>query len=280
MKVVPVDYDDEPSLVAALGGQQFLVISLAVTAPKGTELNIVRAAAKAGVPYIMPTGYGFDPTNKSLYEEPTNAGPLPGVIKEIEDLGVSSWISMVCGLWYEYSLISGPEWFGFDFKEKKLTLFDEGNVKINVSTWDRCGQGVARLLSLKELPEDASDKSPAVANWSNKPLYVSSFFLSQKDMFETWKRVSGDTDKDWTIDREGTMARYNRGLEEGLKGNQRAFAIARFVRAFFPAGDTNYQDKLDNEALGLLEEDLDARTKVAMEMMADNYSYWTNRGKY
>lgn len=51
---VPINYDDEAAIVDALKGQQFLIITMAVTAPADTESKLIRAAAKAGVPYVMP----------------------------------------------------------------------------------------------------------------------------------------------------------------------------------------------------------------------------------
>jgi len=55
---VAVDYNDEASLVKALKGQHFLVITLSVSAPPDTHSKLTSAAAKAGVPYVMPNIYG------------------------------------------------------------------------------------------------------------------------------------------------------------------------------------------------------------------------------
>ncbi len=121
---------------------------------------------------------------------------------EIEPTGVSSWIALVYSLWYEYSLVSGPEWLGFDFREKMLTFYDDGKPNINVSTWEQCERAVAALLSLKELPEDENDQSPTVSSWCNKPPYIFSFLLSSKNMFKSWKRVTENKDEEWTIDYE------------------------------------------------------------------------------
>ena len=51
--VAPVDYDDGATIVAALKDQQFLIITMAPTAPRDTHHKLVQAAAKAGVPYVM-----------------------------------------------------------------------------------------------------------------------------------------------------------------------------------------------------------------------------------
>lgn len=66
---ITVDYDDETSLAEAMKGQQMLIITLAVTAPAGTQSKLIKAASKAGVSYIMPNVWGSDPLNKQLMED-------------------------------------------------------------------------------------------------------------------------------------------------------------------------------------------------------------------
>ncbi|GFF35098.1 hypothetical protein IFM51744_02669 [Aspergillus udagawae] len=275
VRTVTVDYDNESTLVAALQNQQFLIITLSVTAPKDTQSKLIHAAAKAGVPYVMPNCYGVDITDEKLRKESLAGEPVKQACAEIEATGVSVWVALVCGFWYEFSLSTGPEWFGFDFKEKKVTFYDDGNTRINVSTWEQCGRAVAAFLKFKELPEDENDKSPTVSGWSNKPLFISSFLASQRDMFESWKRITGDKDEDWTIEYEPTAERYQRGIERMQKGDRRGFAQALYARVFYPNGGGDYESRrgLDNSVLGLPKEDLDERTKRAKEMFESGYSY-------
>ena len=58
--VKKVNYDNEESLVNALKGQEVLIITLSVQAPKDTQSKLVSAAAKAGVPYVFHNTYGGD----------------------------------------------------------------------------------------------------------------------------------------------------------------------------------------------------------------------------
>ncbi len=278
VKAIPVDYNDEATVVAALQGQQFLVITLAATAPPDVHSKIVQAASKAGVPHIMPNVFSLDHSNEALINDnPLSPDPKP-IFAEIEAAGCS-WTSMICSLWYEYSLAMGPLWFGFDFPAKKLTLYDDGATKINLTTWEQCARALAALLSLPELPSDASDDRPTLTTWRNKPLVISSFRISQTDMFASWKRVSGDTDADWTVERQPSKERYQKGLE-AMKSAQNPMAArmgaatAAFVRAFFPNGGGDYESTrgLDNAALGLPEEDLDERTAVAKGMIEQGYA--------
>lgn len=275
-----MSYDDEDALVSALKGQQFLIITLSVTAAHDTQSKFIQAAARAGVPYVMPNSYGWDVLNEGFAADiPLSGGSFKLVRTEIEAAGVSSWIALVCGFWYEFSLVNGEPWFGFDFKEKKVTFFDNGETKINVSTWEQCGRAVARLLSLKELPDDENDKEPALSNWRNKPVYIDSFEVSQRDMYESWKRITGDTDEDWTRATEPVTERYARGLELLKKGDRSGLALAMYSRVFYPNGDGNHGQRygLVNDLLGLPKEDLDARTVVAKDLLDRGYSYFGNR---
>lgn len=281
VKVASVSYDDYSSLVSALKGQQFLVITMSVLAPREIHSKFIRAAAEARVPYVMPNGYGMDLKNDSLCGQGISVDEIRADCAEIEATGVSSWISLVCGLWYEWSLANGPEWFGFDFKEKKLTFYDVGNTQINITTWAQCARAIAALVSLNELPKDVNDQSPTVSSWRNKPLYISSFLLNQKEIFESWKRVSGDQDKDWTFEYEPSLERRNKGLELfQQKGEFRGMARAMFSRCFFPNGDGNYESKhgLANTTLVLPRENLDELTEVVKEVIDSGRTYAMRRG--
>ena len=275
MKPAYINYDDESTLVTVLQGQQFLVITMSVMAPPDTQSKLFRAAAKAGVPYIMPNGYGSDFTNDALAKETRRGNVIRKSLQEIEATNVSSWITLVCGFWYEFSMARGEDSFGFDVENRKLTLIDDGNTKINVSTWDQCGRAVAALLSLKELPDAPDDTSPTVSTWKNKPLYIASFTISQRDIFESWKIVSRNVDGEWTIDYESSKTRYERGLERSKRGDRMGYVQALYTRQFYPNGDGNFGKKhgLANDILQLPREDLDECTKRAKEMIDSGYVY-------
>lgn len=271
--VAPVDYDDEDSLVSALKGQQFLMISLAVTADRSTQGKIIKAAAKAGVPWVMPNCYGTNVFDEKLAAENlTGPGVLPA-IKAIEETGVSSWVAMCCSFWYEFSLAMGPGWYGFDFDNKKATLIDDGKTRINTSTWNQCGRAMKALLSLKELPDDANDTSVTLSNWRNKPLFISSFLVSQRDMLDSVNRVAGTTDADWTIEYEPHKERYERGMDLFKQGQHIGFGICLYTRTFFPNGGGNFEETqgLANEALGLPKEDFDEATKRSLDMFKGGF---------
>ncbi|KAK1657874.1 hypothetical protein BDP55DRAFT_595230 [Colletotrichum godetiae] len=263
-----INYDDESSIVKALTGQQYLIITMKSTVGQETQNKLVQAAAKAGVPYVMPNAWGPDPKNDEMMKDALLGSSFQGAVKEIERLGVSEWIIMSCGFWYEFSVAGSPNRYGFDIRNKSLTLFDEGDVKINTSTWSQCGRGLAAFLNLKWLPDDKDDKSPNIQNWANDVFYVSSFLVSQRDMFESMKRATGTADEDWDIKRESSKKRWEAGYEALRSGDRNGFSRMMYSRIFFSPtdGDVEHKHGLANVALNLPVESLDEATAKAVNM--------------
>ncbi|KAK1984555.1 hypothetical protein LZ30DRAFT_585985 [Colletotrichum cereale] len=264
-----VNYNDESSIVEALKGQQYLIITMKSTASQDIQLTLVRAAAKAGVSYVMPNAWGPDPKNSSLMADTLLGTAFDGAVKEIERLGVSEWIIMSCGFWYEHSLAGSGDRFGLDIKNKSVTFFDGGNVKVNTSTWALCGRGLAAFLSLKRLPDDEKDASPAIQNWANDVFYVSSFLVSQRDMFESIKRVTETVDSDWDVKFENSEERWKGGHKLLRSGDRTGFSRLMYARIFFPSndGDVESVHGLANEALALPNEYLDNASREALRLL-------------
>ncbi|KAI9040744.1 aromatic alcohol reductase [Aspergillus affinis] len=268
VQVAAVNYDDESTIVAALEHQQFLIITMSPTASRDTHSKLVQAAAKAGVPYVMPNEYAGDIENVKLGEDILLGPTAIANREEIEKLGMQ-WVTVCCGFWYDYSLAGGEARFGFDFDKRSLTIYDDGNTKNTTSTLSQVGRAVAKALSLKELPEDENDKSLTLSTFLNKGVYIKSFVVSQNEIFESVKRVTGTTDADWTITHEATKQRYEDGLALVKGGNMAGFAKLLFARAFYPDEPSEFSAKALNGILGLPEENLDESTKVGIDMVKE-----------
>lgn len=268
VQVAEVNYDEEASIVSALRGQEFLVITLSVRAPQDLHSKIVQAAAKAGVPFIMPNAFGSDIRNLALCKEDLYGSGSIAKCEEIEKSG-AAYVAMVCGFWYEWSLALGEGCYGIDIKNKKATFFDDGQARINTSTWDQCGRALAGLLSLPE-----GGATPSLEQWKNEPLYISSFRVSQREMLDSVHRVMGTTDADWTITHQPSGERYKEALDELKKGVRTGFTKAMYTRIFFPngGGDFEFSNELANKALSLPEESLDEATKTAVEMVESGWN--------
>ncbi|KAL9620662.1 MAG: hypothetical protein Q9160_004798 [Pyrenula sp. 1 TL-2023] len=266
--VKKVNYDDPASLTSALNGIDFFIITMAVTAPQDQQAKLLEAAAATKVPWIMPNEFGIDHEVESLGKDTMLGEPLSNNRKHIEKLGMD-WVGLTCGFWYEYSLSMAPMLYGFDIKNQALTFYDDGNTHINTSTLPLCGLAVAKLLSLKVLKDDANDTSPCLSDFTRQTVYISSFNVCQRDMFESVKRVTGTSDADWKISSEPSAERYKAGLEEMKtpEGARMGFAKILYSRVFFLGDDGNFEKRrgLHNGVLGLPSEDMDEFTRKSIE---------------
>lgn len=265
-----VDYTDPSSLTSALQGQDALIITLAVSAPPDTQSKLIQAAASAGVRWVLPNEYGNntdDPASNDVHMGP----PKQAARKLIEDLGVSSWIGVVSGFWYEYSL-SGPGLYGIDIAKREVVFFDEGTQRINTSTWVQTGKAVASLFAL---PVEAQKPGEvALSAYRNNFVHVSSFAVSQREMLDALNRVMGLSDGNWKIERVSAKERFEGARKMMAEGNRIGFAYMLYTRYFFPGEDAALYEKtagLDNEKLGLAAENLDEATKLAVKMAEDGY---------
>ncbi|KAF1966666.1 hypothetical protein BU23DRAFT_593067 [Bimuria novae-zelandiae CBS 107.79] len=265
INIIRVDHtsDDDTALVSALQGQQALLITMSVTAPRDTILKLIRAAAKAKVQFILPNWFDHNPTNDALCNDSLLTESRDAPCNEIKRLGVSS-------------LSGGPDRYGFDFKKRSLVLFDGGDTPMNTTTWPQCGRAIAKLLSLKIAPNGEDDRSLTLSQFRNSAIYVPSFRITQREMFESVKGVTGTTDADWSISHETSEQRWKESMAEIKKGNFGAFTKMLYSRAWFPNGDADHETSrgLHNEVLGLLLEDLDEWTAVAFRMAENDEVPW------
>lgn len=263
IKVVHIDYDSEDSLVAAMNGQDALVIAISAGAPPDTSEKLIQAAARAEVPWILPNEWGMNSSNVRLGDETILGAQQRQIHELIEKLEVSSWIAISCGAWYEHSLSRGLMGYGFDFANKKATFFDDGNIKISTSTWEQTGRAAARVLSL---PKDDLE------NFRNKHVFVQSFLLSQRDMLDSVLRVTGAKADEWEIKGEPVQQKYSDAMAQLKGGDRSAFVKMLYSRLFYPDEPCNFErhEKLANKLLGLPVEDLDACTRRGME---DRYNF-------
>ncbi|KAI0205734.1 putative oxidoreductase CipA [Astrocystis sublimbata] len=276
VRVAKVSYDDAESLKKALEGQDVLITTLSVTAPKDTQAKLVEAAAAANVPFILPNEWGIESSHGTLGTD-TFMGPASAAVRRrIEELGKSAWIGMTTGYWFMHSLAS-PEAYGFDLKNKSVTFFDEGKVKINSITWEKSGQAVAALLSLPIKPETPG--APALSDYKNRRLYVSSWLMSQKDIFQHVLRVSGTKESDWSIKYEPAVERYEEAKKRLVSGDRSAYQRMLYTRTFYDNGDGDFETRhgLDNDRLGLAKEtqgSLDEEIKEALKLAeGEGYKY-------
>lgn len=254
---------------------------MAITAPPSQSLALIDAAAAAHVPYILPNEYGIDHASSPQLGHDILIGPAKAAERhrvESHGAGGSAWISLITGFWYEWSLSGGPDRFGFDFANKHLTLFDQGTVRLNTTTFPQVGRAVAQLLALRIHPDatdtsdDNDDAGPYLDQYRNRFVHVASFTLNQREMLESVRRVTGtgDPTDDWTVTHVPVRDAYAAGVQALQAGRSDGFVRLLYARMFFPdgAGDYGAARGLENDVLGLPREDLDEYTKIAVETAA------------
>ncbi|KAF2652631.1 putative oxidoreductase CipA [Lophiostoma macrostomum CBS 122681] len=273
VNVASIEYEDHKTIVAALRGHDALIITMSVSAPAGQQEKLIRAAAEAEVPFIVPDHYGSDLTNQQAGDDILIAAPKKKDLALVESLGVSSWVAITCSFWYEYSL-GAPGFYGIDIKSRRVTWFDDGQQRLHTTTWPQVGRTVAETLSLPVYPKDSADSSATLSNYANSSVYVSSFTANQREMFDSVKRVTKTSDSDWKFNSEPAKKRFVEAKKELFStGNRSAFPRMLYTRFFTDDGAGLYEDKhgLDNEKLGLPKEDIDEYTKKAVELAESDY---------
>lgn len=265
IKVAKASNDDHDALVSALRGQDALIITLGVIAPADTHTKIVRAAAAAGVPWVLPNDWGVDTETEEYINDIPGIAKVPAARKDVADTGVCKFISVSTGFWYEWSLAI-PFSYGFDFANKTVTFFDDGETKISTSSWPQVGRAVTSLLSLPIKPEGGNSER-CLEHFQNKVVYVNSFTVSQRDMFDSVLRVTGDKFEDWTINKEPARERYASAVKALQGGERMAYVRMMYTRVFFDDGTGDFETRRGtaNQILQLPKESLDEATIRAIE---------------
>ena len=271
VRIKKINYDDQSSIVDALRGQDALIITMGVRAPKDQEPKLIEAAAEANVPWIFPNAWSPDTADPALSHEMLIGDAKQEHQRLIKKLGKSSWIAVSTGFWYEWSLALKNA-YGFDFDKRAVTFFDEGETLLCTSTWPQVGRAMASLLSLKIHPDGASDHGPCLDKFRDSYIYISSFTVNQKDMLESVLRVTKTSQADWTITKEPSHARYAAGIQQMQQGDMMGFTKALYTRVFYPEGKGNVEKirGLQNDVLDLPKEDIDEFTQIAIERSKDN----------
>jgi hypothetical protein len=218
------------------------------------------------VQYILPNEWSPDTANESLVKDVFPFASKPLIREKITSEGGSKtqYIALITGFWYEWSLAIAPA-YGFDFANKSVIFFDDGKTVIDTSTWPQIGRAVAALLSLPILSEDRSED--CLAYFGNRQVYMSSFSLSQEDIFNSVLRVTGTNAEDWRASYVPSEQRYAEGLESIKQGQKIGFAKMMYTRVFYKDGCGNFGKfkKTVNGLLKLPEEDIDEFTAIAIE---------------
>jgi uncharacterized protein YbjT (DUF2867 family) len=255
------DYSDHSFLTSALNGQDVLIMQVNML-PQAMEsqVQLIEAAAEAGVRWVLPTEFGSDIAS-SLAQD----FPLMSMKKKYRDLVEEkgmNWVAVVNNPWFDWSLKQGM--WGVDIPAKKATLNNVGDAKFNTTTLGQVGRGVAALLSL---PDEKLNL------YKNRPVYLRSFLISQRDILDSAIRATETKESDWEVRTQEPEDAIQASKEAVAAGNMMAF-VGEFYTAHMQEGrGGNYEAKAakDAEVLGLEKENLDEVVKrVVGELKAGN----------
>ncbi|QRW16426.1 NmrA-like family domain-containing protein 1 [Rhizoctonia solani] len=193
-----ISYDDEASLVKALDGVDVLVSSVAATALTSAQIPLVKASKKAGVKVFFPSEYG------GHFPEDTPSPILrqkKEVVKSAQEHGLPVAI-LNNGGFPEY--ISIPP-LGFEFADKKVTIWGEGNTKISWTTVKSVANWLANVL-----------KSVPVLQLQNKDISIegSSSTLNEIDKLQVHRSLK-ELDDRIGADPNDFLAILLRGFDAG-----------------------------------------------------------------
>lgn len=235
--------------------------------------GIIRAAAKAGLKYVLPTEYGAPSGN----DKQAAASPVVQAKRDdhklIESLGMK-WVGVVTNGWIDYV---SPVWvstycmpglhltsaqslqygvYDILIPERKATLYTD-SARFSATTIPQVAAAVASFLCL---PKSKIDES-----FANNYLYVSSFVLTQPEIFNSVLRVTGSTEKDWQIERKAVKNCIDEGWELVNGGNPAGHFKILYGLSYSDGMGGEISDLSHNQMLGLEQEDLDAVVKRAVE---------------
>lgn len=234
--------DDFPmeELVSALRGQDALVVVFAGTNDE-LQIRLADAAATAGVKRFIPADFG---SCDSSSERALELMPLYVAkkkvrqhLEELESQGLS-WTSLVCGHFFDYGLKSGL--LQFDLGERKVNVFDGGEIKWSATTTGTIARAVVRVLQKEDQTQ-------------NRMLYIQSFCLTQNEVTRSLERAMGQK---WEVEQSGSHEYIRHWKAEADNGDGEA--TERLV-SVLGIVDANWEGKKDfaNGLLGLETEDLD-----------------------
>ncbi|KNG90617.1 hypothetical protein ANOM_001321 [Aspergillus nomiae NRRL 13137] len=252
--VYPVDLDDVDALTWCLEGQEVLIMTLSPDGYK-KEISLIKAAAAARVPYIIPTEFGSDPTHQRLNSEIFLAEMQRPFRALIEELGVSAWIGVVTGLFFGFNIRNG--FWGLDLAKRSVRLYDDGRVPINTTTLSWVGTSLARFFSM---PDDF------VQRYRNQWVFFSSFLVSQRDVWESAQRATGTTEAEWRVETVDAKASVEQAKKSIQQGNCVVVFSLLFALTFQDGFGSDFSDRvIDYRAMDLTPLPLDTVVQELVE---------------
>lgn len=261
-------YNDPAFLESAFKGNDAAFLSFSFT---GTpeQPKLIDAAAKAGVKWILPNEFASDGKVEKMVDDCPVLQPKREARKQIEKLGQTypglSYIAVATNPWINHAIHLG---LLHNVSERKAKISEDGG-RFNLTSLDRAGEGVTKLLTLPI--ENKENPRTSLQHYANNYAYLSSLSTTQRGALDAMQRITGTTDNDWTIETDNIAERIKKDKEAMAGGGDAAFGAMMDILVAYYTGDGlggDYQSKAleDLKVLGLKEEDIDAAFSRELEI--------------
>lgn len=165
-----ISYADHESLVKALQGVDVLISTVGAEALVPAQIPLIRAAKAAGVKLFIPSEFGvpFDDDSTSPLVRDKRA-TLEAAKSEGQPLAI-----IYNGGFPEYCFIPP---IGFDFAERKVTIWGHGNTKVCWTTVASVGSWLAGVLKTRPIEE-----------LQGKEFYITAEVTTLNEVVKLWEK--------------------------------------------------------------------------------------------
>lgn len=240
-----------PELTEAFTGQDAIISTLPGQLST-IHIRLIDAAVEAGVKRFIPSEFG-----NNTCAAASDFVPLYGIKAKVieclrtrESTGLT-WTAIHTGQFFDWGLETG--WLHYDLKKQKSIILDSGNKAWSTSTLGTASAAIVKVL-LK--PEETK----------NRPVFVASFTLSQRQLLGALEKVGG---RKWEVETisSGEALKKVEGFD-GMGEEKEALKLRMLLvlgsEEVDRGADFEKDGVLDNEMLGLPAENL---TKVVERVL-------------
>ncbi|CAF1183143.1 unnamed protein product [Rotaria magnacalcarata] len=249
VNIIHVNYSDKPALVKALTDQDVVISAVGGDALlNNLDKSIIEACLQAGVKWFIPAEYGFDFNHDSASSIPINNGRLENIkiLKENQSNLAHTFVST--GAFLDWGLDTG--FLGFDIANRMVTLYDQGKHLVSGMILKNLGKTIVAILHQPQLT-------------LNKRIYIADATFTQQDILALFEKY---TNVKWAVKHATT--------EETLKNAEEAWANGNILNgyigfilglAYSGKGACDFEDKINNQDLGLERVSLEQAIKEAVQ---------------
>ncbi|KAL7785393.1 hypothetical protein V8C43DRAFT_317691 [Trichoderma afarasin] len=160
---------------------QDAVLCLVSVGDVRAKITMVDAAVAAGVQWFIPSEFGHDATNPRVVEV------LPlfrQKVKRVDHLRLRekdglSWTSFHTGFFFDFGLTF--DLLGFDLRQKTAAIWDHGNNRSSMSTFQTIAQAIIQIFTDPTSREEAK----------NQYMRIATVTTTQNEILQALERVSG-----------------------------------------------------------------------------------------